>query len=108
MRWQEVAELLRGYDFIFGCLDSFMARDELERSARRYLIPYIDIGMDVFEDHAGYAITGQVAVSMPGRACLHCMNVLRDDLIAQEVAAYGAAGHRPQVIWPNGVLASTA
>ena len=30
------------------------------------------------------------------------------DRLAQETALYGNAGHRPQVVWPNGVLASTA
>lgn len=45
---------------------------------------------------------------MPAEVCLHCMNVLRDDLLAGEAAQYGAAGGRPQVIWPNGILASTA
>src|SRR5260221_12527247 len=64
--------------------------------------------MDVFAKDVGYGITGQVALSMPGKACLHCMNVLRPDLLAAEVANYGAVGSRPQVIWPNGVLASTA
>ena len=34
--------------------------------------------------------------------------VLTDSQLAQEAAKYGNAGHRPQVIWPNGVLASTA
>lgn len=28
--------------------------------------------------------------------------------IASSAALYGNAGHRPQVVWPNGVLASTA
>lgn len=106
--WQLHAESLRDCDVIFGCIDSFIGRDELERIARRTLTPYIDIGMDVFENGGNFTITGQVALSMPGRACLHCMNVLRPDLIAREAGQYGAAGSRPQVIWPNGVLASTA
>jgi molybdopterin-synthase adenylyltransferase len=107
-RWQERAELLRDRDVVFGCVDSFAARDELERAARRYLIPYIDIGMDIHERGSRYYITGQVALSLPGEACLHCMNILRPDLLAQEAAQYGAAGGRPQVVWPNGILASLA
>lgn len=107
-RWQERAELLRDCDIIFGCVDSFAARNELERAARRYLTPYIDIGMDVHESNGNYIIGGQVALSMPGEACLHCMNILRPELIAQEAAAYGVVGNRPQVVWPNGVLASMA
>lgn len=36
------------------------------------------------------------------------MGFLTDDKLAQEAALYGNAGHRPQVVWPNGVLASIA
>jgi hypothetical protein len=107
-RWQETPAALRDCDIIFGCVDSFAARDELERSARRSLTPYIDLGMDVHDVEGRFAITGQVALSMPGEVCLHCMNVLRADLLAAEAADYGAAGDKPQVIWPNGVLASMA
>src|SRR5438105_378658 len=108
-RWQQSADLLKACDVVFGCVDSFAGRDELEKAARRYLTPYIDIGMDVhLQEDDTYSVSGQVALSMPGEACLHCMNVLRPDLIAQEAARYGDAGARPQVVWPNGVLASLA
>ncbi len=107
-KWQERAELLRECDVIIGCVDSFAAREELERAARRYLTPYVDIGMDVHQVEGRYLITGQVAVSMPGGPCLHCIGVLRPALIAREAAEYGTAGGRPQVVWPNGVLASMA
>ena len=33
---------------------------------------------------------------------------MTEEKLAQEAALYGRAGFRPQVIWPNGVLASTA
>lgn len=107
-RWQDEAEVLRECDVIVGCVDSFLGRSELERCVRRFHLPYVDIGMDVHDDPGGYSITGQVALSMPGRACLHCMNVLRSDLLLREANQYGAAGSRPQVVWPNAILASTA
>lgn len=107
-RWQNETRVLRDCDVIFGCIDTFAARADLERAARRYLTPYIDIGMDVHSGRSGYYITGQVALSMPGEACMRCMAILSDERVAQEAAAYGHAGARPQVIWPNGVLASTA
>ncbi len=53
-------------------------------------------------------MTGQVILSMPGHACMFCMNFLNEQTLAQEARQYGAAGPRPQVIWPNGVLASSA
>lgn len=106
--WQTEAKKFRACSVIFGCIDSLAARDELERFCRRFLIPYVDIGMDVHAISSGYAISGQVAVSLPDQPCLRCMGILRDEAIAKEHAKYGAAGGRPQVIWPNGVLASTA
>jgi hypothetical protein len=64
--------------------------------------------MDVFGLNDGFSISGQVILSMPGELCMRCMGFLRDDLLAKEAANYGAAGGKPQVVWPNGVLASTA
>lgn len=89
-------------------MDSFSERQQIESAARRYLIPYIHIGMDVHDLGNQFAISGQVILSMPGELCMQCMGFLRDDLLAREAANYGAAGSRPQVIWPNGVLASLA
>lgn len=107
-KWQFCAETLRDCDIIVGCVDSFLGRDELERTARRYHLPYVDVGMDVLKSQDRFDIVGQVAVSLPAAACLHCMNVLRPELLRQEAEAYGMAGERPQVVWSNGVLASTA
>jgi len=110
-KWQEEAKQLRQCDVIFGCVDSFSARNELERYARRYLMPYFDMGMDV---HGGdgtsdrFFITGQAVRSTPDGPCLRCVGVLRDGDIDREERNYGTAGNRPQVVWPNGVLASTA
>ena len=107
-KWEQNHELLRECTVVFGCVDSFLARDQIERYCRRYLLPYIDIGMDVSKVPAGYSISGQIVVSIPGMPCMRCLGFLSDALISAEVQRYGAAGPRPQVIWPNGVLASTA
>ena len=107
-RWQESGHLLRTCDIVIGCVDSFTARDELEKFCRRFLIPYIDIGMDVHQVSNGYGISGQVALSIPGGHCLWCHGILTEERLAREQRKYGAAGGKPQVIWPNGVLASIA
>lgn len=107
-KWQEQHALLRDRDIIFGCLDKYRDRAELETLCRRYLIPYIDIGMDVSEGENGFVISGQMILSMPGCACLRCFGFVTDDLLAREAEDYGAAGGRPQVVWPNGILASLA
>ena len=107
-KWQECAALLRDCDVIVGCVDSFAEREQLEIAARRYLTPYLDIGMDVHDVEGQFVIAGQIVLSMPGEQCLRCLGVITDDLLAREAGNYGAAGPRPQVVWPNGVLASTA
>lgn len=108
-RWEDRPELLLECDVVIGCVDTYQERNQLEAECRRYLIPYLDIGMDVYskENQIPY-ISGQVILSMPGMPCMRCMNYLREDNLSQEAMKYGAVGGRPQVVWPNGVLASTA
>ena len=108
-QWEQHAEALRSCDVVIGCLDTFAARRDLEATCRRWLIPYIDIGMDVHQvgTHPP-RVGGQLILSMPGELCMHCVGFLTPERLAQEAAHYGAAGGRPQVVWPNGVLASTA
>jgi molybdopterin/thiamine biosynthesis adenylyltransferase len=65
MKWQEASELLRDRHVIIGCVDSFSEREQIERMARRFLIPYVDIGMDVCEVEDGFSLGGQVVLSMP-------------------------------------------
>ena len=106
-RWQDNPEPLRECQIVFGCVDSYQGRHELEVACRRYLMHYIDIGMDVHgQDPA--VIGGQVILSSPGGLCMRCMGFLTDAKLTEEAARYGKAGTRPQVVWPNGVLASTA
>lgn len=108
-RWQQEPEALQGCDIVFGCIDSYSERQQLEAECRRYLIPYIDIGMDVHkEEKEPYSISGQVILSMPGLSCMSCMGFITEKKLAMEAAKYGKVGGRPQVVWPNGVLASTA
>ena len=108
-KWQEQHAALRDSSIVFGCLDNFGQRDELEAYCRRFLIPYIDIGMDVHEVAKGqFSISGQIITSLPAEPCMRCMGFITEERIAREAERYGDAGDRPQVIWPNGVLASTA
>ena len=108
-RWQNKPESLQQSDIVIGCVDSYSEREQLEAECRRYLIPYIDIGMDVHIGESGLPyMSGQVILSMPGSPCMRCLGFLTDTKLAQEAAKYGKIGGRPQVVWPNGILASTA
>lgn len=106
--WQSGEALFRACNVIFGCVDSYSEREQLERFCRRFLIIYIDIGMDVIECPDEVRIVGQVAQSFPGVQCLRCMMIITEHKLQREAETYGAAGPKPQVIWPNGVLASAA
>lgn len=106
--WTEVTAELCDVDVIFACVDSMGCRSELESFARRFLIPLIDIGMDVHELSGEFSISGQVMLSMPSKPCMRCLGLVTDDGLAKEAARYGAAGGKPQVVWPNGTLASVA
>lgn len=106
--WTEVTAELRDVDVIFACVDSMGCRNELEAFARRFHIPLIDIGMDVHESNGEYSISGQVMLSMPGNPCMRCLGLVTDEALAKEAERYGAAGGKPQVVWPNGTLASIA
>lgn len=109
MRWQDDPGALRSCDVIFGCLDALQDRSELEVCARRFLIPYIDIGLGVLTVAAERPrMGGQVVLSMPGSACFRCLGFLNERDLAEEVGRYGHAGPRPQVVWANAVLAATA
>lgn len=108
-RWQQRPELIHSCDVVFGAVDSYGERDQLEAECRRYLIPLLDIGMDVHQsEDSPFSMSGQVILSMPGSACMRCFQFLTEKKLALEAAKYGKVGGRPQVVWPNGVLASTA
>lgn len=107
--WRSNLPALRSCDVILGAVDSYSEREQLERFARRSLIPYIDVGMDIYDckEH-GFLISGQIILSTPGNPCMRCCGFITEERLKREAERYGAAGSRPQVVWSNGVLASTA
>jgi len=108
-RWQDAPARLRACDIVFGCVDSYAERRDLEIATRRYLIPYVDIGLDVHQSGSEPPrMAGQLILSMPGELCMSCLGFLTESKLAREAEQYGAAGPRPQVVWANGVLASSA
>jgi molybdopterin-synthase adenylyltransferase len=107
--WQEADHLLRDAHVIFGCVDGYRQRSYLEAAARRFCVPYIDIGMDITDLGEGqFAVAGQMIMTMPGGPCLRCLGFLTQAKLDREANAYGDAGINPQVVWTNGTLASLA
>ena len=96
-------------DILICAMDSIDERDQVERFSRELKIPYLDIGMYIKKTSDDFFyIFGQVIMTFPGKPCLRCLDFLREETLDLEAGHYGDAGNRPQVIWPNGVLASTA
>lgn len=106
--WQLAAQSIREADMIVSSVDSYAARQDIEATARRFLIPLVDIGMDVHLIDGRPHISGQVILSLPGGPCMKCLGFLTEEKLQKEAEQYGAAGARPQVVWANGVLASIA
>jgi molybdopterin/thiamine biosynthesis adenylyltransferase len=107
-KWEIAASELREADIVVSCVDTYGARQDIEATARRFLIPLVDIGMDVHLVDNQPQIAGQVILSVPDGPCMRCLGFLNDERLRQEADQYGAAGYRPQVVWTNGVLASVA
>jgi hypothetical protein len=107
--WQDAAESLKECDVIIAGVDKTRAKHELDAFSRRLMIPYIDMGMDVIQTRGNnYLIAGQVILTGPGEPCLQCLGIVTESLLKEEAQNYGDAGSKPQVVWPNGLLSSTA
>lgn len=107
--WQAAADLLKDAHVVFGCVDGYRQRMYLERAARRFGLPYIDIGMDVTRlADRHYAVAGQMIATRPGGPCMRCLGFLTQQRLDQEENDYADAGINPQVVWTNGTLASLA
>lgn len=64
--------------------------------------------MDVSNADTVPYMSGQVILSMPSMSCMRCMGFITEAKLGKEAARYGDLGARPQVVWPNGILASSA
>jgi molybdopterin-synthase adenylyltransferase len=111
----EAIDALKEADVIVTCVDRFDARENINAFARRYLIPFVDIGLAIRSSGERLATAdGQVAVALPGHPCLRCW-LITDAVLAHEreqrPPGYDQnpdASGDPQVVSLNGVLASEA
>jgi molybdopterin/thiamine biosynthesis adenylyltransferase len=107
---------LKSADIVVACVDTFRAREAINRFCRRYMIPLVDMGMTL--DSRGERLIradGQLIVTIPGRPCMRCW-FITDAVLEREQRERPAGYDRnpdgppgdPQVVSMNGTLASEA
>lgn len=109
---------LRQCDVIIACVDRLQVRDDLNRLCKRYLIPLIDVGLEIVPgDGAAMtvaAIPGRVTKVQPDGPCLRCQGVVDDGKLERERGGQplGYTGPArvpdPAVVTLNGIVASIA
>lgn len=113
--------LLADADVIVCATDGHGSRALLTELAQQYLIPVVDLGVEVVPTSTGVQAGGQVRVLRPGRGCLHCAGTLDPALVREEYLSEaeravdrargylrGVDAPAPAVIALNGVVASLA
>lgn len=115
---RETVEALRQCDIIVACVDKLQVRDDLNRLCKRYLIPLLDVGLEI-TPHSGRtggiaAIPGRVTKVLSDGPCLRCQGVIDDMKLAAERDGHpmGYSGSAripdPAVVTLNGIVASMA
>jgi molybdopterin/thiamine biosynthesis adenylyltransferase len=105
-------------DVLVACVDRLQARDDLNRFAKRYLIPLIDIGVEITPGAPGtgniQAIPGRITKILPDGPCLRCQGIVDDAKLQAErdgkPPGYTGAAKIPDpaVVTLNGIIASAA
>jgi len=114
---EKTVEALRTCDVVVACVDKLQVRDDLNRFAKRFVIPMVDIGIQIHADRPevrGLNIAGRVTKVLADGPCLRCQGIIDDQKIADERGgqAPGYTGPDgipdPAVVTLNGVVASIA
>lgn len=115
----EALATLKRADVIVGCIDNLHARADLQELAWRFLIPYVDVGVNIRaiekpERHGPrVAIGGNVLTLIPGGFCMWCCGFLSKEKLATELRGpnrsyFENREGEAQVVSLNGVVASQA
>jgi molybdopterin/thiamine biosynthesis adenylyltransferase len=107
----EAIAALRTVDLIIGCVDGWDTRDDLNTFALEHRIPYIDIAATITPGENAPRVSGQIAILLPGSACLRCMKLITDERVQasrRQRQGYLVGEPDPQVVSINGTLASEA
>ena len=113
--------LLADVDVVICATDGHGSRALLTELAQQYLLPVVDLGVDVIPTEGAVQAGGQVRVLRPGRGCLHCAGILDPALVREEYLTdaqraeeerrgylRGVRAPAPAVVALNGVVASLA
>ena len=99
---------------IVSCVDTWAAREQINAFSRRYLVPIVDIGIQI-ETRADVLVSanGQVVAVTPNSSCLRCTLVTDPRLASerlQKPPGYDVNPDTgdPQIVSMNGTLASEA
>jgi molybdopterin-synthase adenylyltransferase len=80
-------------DVIVVATDNLASRLDVDRFARRLLIPAVDVGVNIqLREGRVHRVGGRVNVSWPTGPCLTCMGVVTPDAVALEVDPLGYRG----------------
>ncbi|MDF1835923.1 MAG: ThiF family adenylyltransferase [Alteraurantiacibacter sp. bin_em_oilr2.035] len=116
---EDVADLLRTFDFIMLCTDSHASRMVVNQAAYQFLVPAIDMGVSITvkADRITH-ITGRVQMLAPNLPCLTCTGALDAEQIRREMQSpehrsedpyvQGQTEPEPAVISINSTAASLA
>lgn len=97
-------------DVLVSATDNLLSRTLVNRLMAQYIIPVIDLGIDIdAADGRIRAIGGRVTRSIPGQLCMTCVDILDPARVAAEAnRTYLAGVAAPSVVSLNGVVASLA
>lgn len=113
----EAISVLRNADVVFCCTDDLASRGILNAFAYQYLIPVIDMGVQVQPDKRGAIrrVSGRITVLLPDGACLRCLGIIDPEKVTTEIEDGQRLSYlgteqapSPAVISLNGVVASLA
>jgi ThiF family protein len=106
-------------DVIVGCVDNLHARKDLQDLAWRFLIPYVDVGVNIRAikepepQGPRVSIGGNVLTLIPGGFCMWCSGFLSQEKLATELHGpdrnyFENQEGEAQVVSLNGLVASQA
>lgn len=111
--------ILKTADVVVGCVDNLHGRADLQEVSSRFLIPYVDVGVNIRAikdpdpDGPRVTIGGNVLTLIPGGFCMWCAGFLSKEKLDAELKGpnrsyFENRGGEAQVVSLNGLVASQA